>query len=361
MSGDKQIQRAGYGSQQIQAENIIINQGISEERVRAICAEQYSILRKEYTEDAYRIADERVEKFEERLMPRITHVEDALPSFADPTFQLLLRHAQQSAATTEREADYNLLTELLVCHVQKGKERKNRVAIKRAVEIVGEIDNDALCGLTVAHALTTFSPITGNCIDGIKVLNNIFGKIIYQQLPSGNEWLDHLDVLRAVRIMPLGIMTKTIEYFKDSLNGYICTGLKAESEEYKKAIDILDTAKISRSFLIPNELLDGFYRLAVRNIEVIEKLGFNCDSVLVPLSNEQKNALKQIWGMYEKKAALKKQAEDRFIEIWDSFDTLHELKTWWDSIPLVFSITQVGRVLAQTNAKRCDPTLPDLI
>ena len=124
---------------------------------------------------------------------------------------------------------------------------------------------------------------------------------------------------------------------------------------------MLDTVKINRGILIPNECLDGFYRLAVRNKESIEELAFNFGVARVPLSPDQKDALKKIWGMYESEATLKKQAEDKFMEIWDSFETLHKLKGWWDSIPQAFSITQVGRVLAQTNAKRCDPSLPDLI
>ncbi len=361
MSGDKQIQKAGDGSQQYQAESITIINGVTEERVRAIFDEQNQLARREYTEDAYRIADERVGKFEERFMPRITQVENALPAFADPAFQLLLRRAQQTAAATKSEVDYDLLTELLVCHVQKGEERKNRAAINRAVGIVGEVDNSALCGLTAAHALVSFSPITGNCIDGIKVLNDLFGKVIYQNLPTGSEWLDHLDILGAVRITTYGSIKKTAEYYSQSLNGYICTGIKAESEEYRKATDILDAAKINRDILIPNECLEGYYRLSIRNEKTIEELGFNIGAVRFPLSNEQKDALKQIWDMYAKEDSLKKQARDKFVEIWDSFETLHKLREWWDSIPQAFSITQVGRVLAQTNAKRCDPSLPDLI
>ena len=49
------------------------------------------------------------------------------------------------------------------------------------------------------------------------------------------------------------------------------------------------------------------------------------------------------------------------MKIWDSYEYLHALKLWWDDIPQSFDITQVGRILAQTNAKRCDPSLPDLL
>ena len=361
MGGDKQVQKAGDNSQQFQSENIIIYNGITEERCRAIFNEQNQPARKEYTEDAYRIADERVGKFEERFMPRITQVENALPSFADPAFQFLLRQAQQTAAATEREADYDLLTELLVCHIQKGEERKNRAAINRAVEIVSDIDNQALCGLTTAHALGSFIPATGICLDGIKVMDDMFSKILYQDLPMGKAWLEHLEILGAVRIMSFGAMKKSADYLTISLSGYACTGIKGGTEEYYKALEILNSAKISHNILVPNDCLDGYYRLALCNEDAVDNLTGTVGGVHRSPGKEQKAAITKIFSMYDKDASLKKQAKENFMALWNSFDALRELSEWWDSIPHAFSITQVGRVLAQTNAKRCDPSLPDLI
>lgn len=361
MGGDRHIQRAGDGSQQIQAENVTIIQGVTEERAKAICAEQNLLARKEYTEDAYRIVDERIGKFEETLMLRITQVENALPSFADPAFQKLLRRAQISSATTEREADYDLLTELLVCHVQKGEDRKNRAAINRAVEIVGEIDNEALCGLTVAHALEYYIPVTSSCREGIHVLNNLFEKLMYLDLPRGSEWLDHLDVLGAVRFSTFGKLKKLDEYYSSQLDGYICAGIKGDSEEFEKAVALLSEVGISSGILTKNECLEGYYRLALRNKSHVEELSFPAGQFRIPLSQKQKDALLQVWDMYSNEASLINQAKKSFFDVWDRFESLKKLRTWWDAIPHMFSITQVGKVLAQINAKRCDPTLPDLL
>ena len=357
----KQIQKAGNGSQQIQAESITIINGVTEERVRAIFTEQSQLARKEYTEDAYRIADERVGKFEKRFMPRITQVEEALPNFADPAFQFLLRRAQQSAAATERETDYDLLTELLVCHVKKGEDRKNRAGINKALEIVGEIDNDALCALTVAHALMRFSPTSGNCLKGIEAMNEMFSKLMYQELPSGDAWLDHLDILGAVRLSSIGEMKKMDAYYSLLLNGYICTGIKEKSEEFEKAVSLLDGVLIDHYFLVKNECLDGYYRLAFRNTNCIDEPVINNEKEQIYFSKEQKDALRTILDMYSKETTLQIQAKERFFEIWDSFEILQTIRKWWDAIPHMFAITQVGRILAQTNAKRCDPALPDLI
>ena len=158
-----QLQKAGKDSQQIQIGNVIINSaGITEERARAVFNEMIPQALANYTEEAQKIATERVNKLEERIMPQINQVEGLLPAFADPAFQVLLRKAQQKAAITERENDYDLLTELLVCHVQKGNDRKNRAGIVKAVDIIDTIDNDALCALTIAFVLAHFWPATAN-------------------------------------------------------------------------------------------------------------------------------------------------------------------------------------------------------
>ena len=363
MGGDKQVQKAGDSSTQYQAGNMtIVNvNGVSEDRAKEIFAEQTQLARKEYTEDAYRIADERVSKFEERFMPKITQVEEALSAFADPAFQVLLRRAQLTAAATEREVDYDLLTELLVYHVQQGEDRKKRAAIKRSVEIIDDIDNGALCGLTAAYALLSFLPATGNLIDGVRLLNTLFSRLLYQDLPIGSDWLDHLDVLGVVRIMPFSSVKKIAEHYLSSLGGYICVGINENSEDYNKAIKILENAKINRDLLVPNECLNGFYRLAVSSIDDIGHLVFSNGVVRYPINDEQKNALNQIWKMYSTDAELKKHAVNTFMKIWNSFDALAKLNRWWDSIPQAFTITQVGRILAQANAKRCDSTLPDVI
>ena len=117
MESSKQIQKAGENSQQYQASTIIINQGVTEERVRAIFSEMIPTALQAYTSDAYALANQRIGKLEDNVWPKLDKVDGLLQAFADPAFQILLRKAQQAAAATEREDDYALLSELLVCHV----------------------------------------------------------------------------------------------------------------------------------------------------------------------------------------------------------------------------------------------------
>ncbi|MBQ7976571.1 MAG: hypothetical protein IJ300_12875 [Clostridia bacterium] len=119
MATDKQIQKAGDNAQQFQTENVIINMGITEERAREIFKEMTAVTIKEYTQDAYEVAIKRIDMFEDLLMNKIDKVNGLLDAFADPSFQFLLVDAQKTAAASDREADYEMLTELLVHRVER--------------------------------------------------------------------------------------------------------------------------------------------------------------------------------------------------------------------------------------------------
>jgi hypothetical protein len=111
-----EIQKAGDNAQQFQIQSETI--GIDEKRAREIYDEKYAIAKRDFTEEALQIANERVEEFENRLIPKIEAVNNGLNAFADPSFQLLLIDAQKAAAT-ERVVDYDLLSELLVHRIEK--------------------------------------------------------------------------------------------------------------------------------------------------------------------------------------------------------------------------------------------------
>ena len=156
-------------------------------------------------------------------------------------------------------------------------------------------------------------------------------------------------------------MKKFSEYYTSLLNGYACVGIKIGSDDYQQAIDMLNSVQISSNFLIQNECLDGYARLNIRNDSIIDHLFFTINSTSVPLNDSQKNVLKQIFELYSNDSSLHEQVITNFMQLWDSYEALYKLRIWWESIPNAFQITRVGRVLAHTNAKRCSPTIPDLI
>ncbi|MFA6310511.1 MAG: LPO_1073/Vpar_1526 family protein [Sterolibacterium sp.] len=365
---NSQSQEGGDGSTNLQAQQMVVHVGIDEKRAREIYQEMNLQLRNDYSQEALNIANSRVIDFENRLMPKMAQVDGALEAFADPSFQLLLVEAQKTAASTERPADYDLLSELLIHRFQKGANRIARAGISLAVEIVDIVSDEALLGLTVSHAISSFIPVTGDIHQGLDVLNDLFGKIYYGDLPAGNDWLDHLDILDAVRLTPFGSLKKLEQYYPERLPGYVDVGIDKNSEDHDRAIKILQTYNLPISILVEHALNSKFLRVNVRNMNSIDEIsllhqvihGGGVINVPQNLSEEQKQAVKRIYELYSKDVIRKNDNVNSFMSEWDKRPNLRTLRQWWDNIPTSFTITSVGKVLAQSNAQRCDKNLPAL-
>ena len=368
IADNKKIQKAGDGSQQMQANSMVVHVGIDEKRAREVFQEMNLQLRKEYTEEALNIANARVLEFENSLMPKMEQVDGALDAFSDPSFQLLLVEAQKTAASTERPQDYDLLSELLVHRFQKGENRNARAGISLAVEIVDKISNEALLGLTVTHAVNCFLPLSGDIYQGLDTLNNLFGKIIHEPLPRGHDWLDHLDILNTVRLNTLGSMKKVQQYYPEVLSGYVDAGIEKDSENHAKAIEILNNNALPRNLLVDHSFNSGFQRICIPYRSSLNKISLNQPVIregrliIIPvkLTDEQIKAVNSIYDLYSQDGNLKNSNVDLFMKEWDKRPSLNALKEWWDDIPFGLTITAVGKVLAHSNAQRCDKNLPPL-
>jgi len=364
----KQIQEAGDNSQQLQANNMIVNIGIDEKRAREIYQEMNLQLKKDYTQEALAIANSRVTEFENRLLPKMDAVEGALEAFADPSFQLLLVEAQKTAASTERPADYDLLSELLIHRFQKGDNRVTRAGISRAVEIVDKISDDALLGLTVFHSVNYFFPASGVIQQGLNTLNDLFGKLFYSNLPVGSEWLDHLDILDAIRVSNFGGLKKIEQYYPEMLSGYIDIGIEKNSDNYNKAIELLKNNGLPLNILVDHELNSDYVRVVLPNKDHIDSLALHrqivnngqLSFIKVPLTDAQKNTVTSIYDLYKNDASIRQQNVNKFMEEWNKRPNLNKLREWWDNINAGIQLTSVGKVLAHSNAQRCDKNLPPL-
>ncbi len=97
------------------------------------------------------------------------------------------------------------------------------------------------------------------------------------------------------------------------------------------------------------------------NRDAIAELGVNRNSKIQPLNENEIQAINSVLDMYSKEKSKVEFARNEFLKRWDSYETLRKLRIWWENVPVPFEITKVGKVLAYTNAKRCDNQLPDLV
>ena len=294
------------------------------------------------TQVSEKICKQNIDKFESVFIPKITRIENVVNELIDPKFQFMLRDAKISAVKSSREEDLEMLTQLLICHIEKGKDMKVDAGINKAIQIVDQVDYDSLCALTCMATIWNISSGRGIIKEGLQFLDNLFSKLLYTDLPTGDAWIDHLNVLGAV-VIQTGHFNKFEERFASLIDGYVCVGVKKNSEEHKKVIEIMKSKDIDLSDLVENELLSDYLRLAI-----VQQASFY-------------NELKPIFNLYSKDKELMNISKSKFFEMWNSFPNLKTIKEWYDKIPFYFRITSVGYALAQTNAKRCYPEFPDLI
>ncbi len=370
--GDRNTQEAGNGSTQVQISNLCINNnGIDEKRAREIIDERCNELLLQYSEEARTVAFDRVERLANILIPRLVK-ENLLEQLRDPSIQITLKETEKSAMSTERKLDNELLSELLVHRIQKGENRNIRAGVNQAIKIVDEISDDALLGLTVIYTMSGFYPTSPQLEDGLKTMSKISSKIVYGELPLGDEWIEHLDILNAIRIIPYSSIRKVIDFYMVNMPGIIDVGIAKDSDNYRKAIEILRSAYLSEKCLFSHELRDGYVRLGVTNINTInlDIPGELCQKgedglVHVVMTKQQlkearEQAFRDVYALYEKDEIMLQENRRAFMERWNSYDSLRKVSEWINSINSNFTITSVGKALAHANAKRCDSSIPDM-
>ena len=203
------------------------------------------------------------------------------------------------------------------------------------------------------------------------MLNQLFSSVLYGELPQGSQWLEQLDLLRAVRISAISRLRSLEDYYAEALSGYINVGIEKFSENYNKALEIIQEARLPKDILSDHELRQGYVRLKMKNINNLDIISLQGTTevtfnnrvfqvpISVPLSDEQKQAMKEIYVLYDSSIERRKENIMEFFRLWDSFEILSKIKTWRDTISMGVSITPIGKSLAHANAQRHFDGLPE--
>jgi len=270
-------------------------------------------------------------------------------AFRDPAFQVALRTAQISAASTERASDYDLLAGLISDHAARGNERKVRAGLSRAIEIVGDLDAAALRGLTLFAAVEQYTPLSGDCLEGLGVINGLYGDLMVESAPpTGAEWIEHLDVLDAVRISSIGNFRKFREYYPGKTPGYVCKGVMEGSEELSDVASELLGVGLSIQ-LVPHALKPGWLRAPLARSADLEQRLTGRRLTAQHLASATAT-LRNRTGIDD----IDPELIDGFMGYVDEFPHITTVRDWWDQLQPSFSLTPVGRVLARANALRLD-------
>lgn len=350
-------QRAGDGSNQIQAD-IVNVYGIDESKVREIIRYENMNMINQMTSIAQETMMNRLNDYSNVLVPKLVKAE-LLDSFADPSIRVLFRKTINTAYCTDREKDYNLLSELLIHRIKKDGNYTRIAAINKAVEEINNISDEALLALTVIFCVLYYKPNSGNPVEGVQVLDNLFGLILKNNiLPNNKEWIDNLEIVGAIRRVSYSKFKKIEDLYHSICKGYTRKGIKKDSQNYKKAIAILEDNNLGYPF-VDNYFDNNYVRLNLFNIESFDSVCFvkkeNDKMISINLSDQQKKALKDVVNLYDKEEIKVSEFKDFLMR----YKNLKCIIEWWDnSFDDFFSLTAIGNVIAITNAKCIDSSLP---
>ena len=400
MEINKSEQTAGDNSTQVQAgtvnnyyntttTNII---GIDEERARNICKEEYAIAKANWTQEAQGIAQERVIALEDKLIPKMKQHDETLKIFGDPAFQFVLRKAQVSAAASGEERDLDMLSELIVHRAEQNGNRERTLGIAKAIEIIDQIPESSLIGLSIFYAISAYVPGTHDVHQGLRVLDNLYKSILNDvELPVGKQWIENLDVLSAVRIGSSGIQSfkKMEEFLPNILAKYLPIGIERNSKEYNEILLELDTAglndpeeiiadynekiednrKISRivaPLFKEHPLREGFLictyppEAFTEGNSISIKVNLGAQELDIPLNREQFLAFKHLSEITYKDGRNIDSLKTNFIKEWDKFENLRNARIWWNQLPMYFTITPIGVAIANAYIRTKYPTIPSM-
>ena len=132
------------------------------------------------------------------------------------------------------------------------------------------------------------------------------------------------------------------------------------------AVDILKANDLPLDILVVHVLNPEFVRLYIPDRHQIGSITISKQELyegqliqrFSNLSEKQKDAVNMVYDLYDKDINVKKENIRLFMESWDERVNLVVLKDWWNGLDAGVQITSVGRVLAHSNAQRCDKNLP---
>lgn len=367
----QQTQKAGKDSNLVQAKSIMVNNntfvGITEQRARDIFNSEMSQKIGALAVEAQDIATRRMLELFSDLMTRVKKCEKDLSSFSDPSFLQHVRIAQESAAISERKEDIETLSELLLARMSGRLKQTTKTGIRKAMEIVPELDDTELMALSVFLFYTQYNikSIHGiNTSQYLSALNKSFSQLLTTDLPQGKKWLHHLAILDVVIINPAEHFVPIEDYYAQRTTGIICAGIAKDSQEHANAIEELKRLGLNDSVLVDNDLMPGFIRLPIVDLHDLSVLPVrvqiqNIPNYLSVSPNEHlQGVLKKIIGFYDKDQNKLRLAKQKFVEKMVEYKSLMQMKNWLASVGYSFELTSVGEALAYVNARRCIPELP---
>lgn len=302
--------------------------------------------------------------FTSQIQKKIINKEELNKLSEKPEFYKLINDTKKIAAQTDNLMDYELLSNLFIEYIDNNKDMIAATNIKKAMDIVVDIDKDILNMITVYYIVKHIRLACGTAIDMLAHSERLILKIGDIKYTATNDimWYDHLEVLDIIKYEFKPNQIKLVDYlFYNRYSGCVCIGLQKNSKDYFKAIKMLNSVGLGSNMFVDHDLLSGYVRFNVSGSELLHTLPYyDTKNILIQnilFNDKQKKVMKEIWNMYIKDKQLEQIVYKNFQSLFNEFPVLKKFLEWHDNILYLFMIKPIGNLLVNINVRRYEPTI----
>lgn len=269
--------------------------------------------------------------------------------------------------------------------------RERTLGISKAIEIIDQIPESSLVGLSIFYAISRYVSNAFDIHIQLRNLDDLYKQILCGvNLPIGNQWIENLDVLSAIRIGSSGIESfKKMEEFLSNKLKHLPIGIERKSVEYneillelgavglndlKEKIEVsneqnggnTNTVNLTLPLFKEHPLREGFLLCTYspehfaegNTITVTVNIG--SQELQIPLNREQFLAFKHLSEITYKDGRNIDSLKTNLIKEWDKFENLRNARIWWNQLPMYFTITPIGVAIANAYIRTKYPTIPSM-
>lgn len=328
--------------------------GVTEEKVRSMMLEMYEEVSSKIIEIARRTADERVMSLSDRIIPKMMEYDNKLEFLKEPSIQRAIQIAQRAAACTDKEVDWEIISDLLIERIKNRGNRKTSVFLERAMEVVDSIPEDCLQLISLLYIIVSINPEN---LDwwyfktNISSFESIVKKIMQdKQYPMDDEWIEVLDTLSLIKSDSSGgsQLCKFVDVLTQAFPVYFTLGIQEGCEEYETIKkNLIDLNLPWNSILIDHPYIRS--RIIVNRPYVTVECSDGSNTGPMSLTEDQDQYLSEIQKTVNASDVHNQEVRTAFMSYWNSMESLKALTKWWDQISMGFDLTSIGRLIAKTN------------
>lgn len=339
MINDKiQKQEAGNESTNLQAQSIIINNGISYSDAKEIALEVYKANFLQLSQDAAQLARDRAEEITDNFLKKL-EIENkaAIESMKEPAMQAALYEAQKQYAKTGDKDLEGLLVDILVERASTPERNIHQIVLDEALVVAAKLTPEQMDALTINFLISRTANNTLTNLPAIPLYIKTNLLPFTSNLNKESSCYEHLEYVGCGSLLHMGGLKAIEQIFQEQYGGLFSKGFTRERLEQE--IGNLDQYQ----YLISRCLHDqSLLQVNAVNTETINKI---CRERNTPDQIKTK-----ITNLFNSSRMDPHEIKSYLISVSPDISTLFDL--WQDSGLSKFVPTTVGVAIAQANFRR---------